>query len=143
MKTKTQHYSILLIVALLSLVSCQNKSANKNAESNKVETAELNIDTNDVAVIYFHATRRCATCEAVEKVSSDFITLNYKDQVKFISINREENKELAKKYGIEWQSLIIVKGDNVTNLTNEAFLNARTNPTKLENKIKSTIDQLL
>ncbi len=94
---------------------------------------------------YFHATRRCATCQAVEKVSKEYIEANYEGIVNFISINREENqnKELVEKYEIAGQTLLIVFGDEVVNLTTDAFMNARSNPEKLEEIIKNTIDERL
>ena len=60
-------------------------------------------------------------------------------------INREEEKNnpLIKKHKISGQTLLIICGEKVVNLTNEAFLNARTNPDKLKIKIKSTIDSMM
>ncbi|MCT4602547.1 MAG: thioredoxin family protein [Marinifilum sp.] len=96
-----------------------------------------------VVAYYFHATRRCATCEAVEKVTKNALAEYYGDKVPFESINREKENDLVGKYKISGQSLIIVKGDKVINLTNDAFLNARNNPDKLKSKIKTTIDKLI
>lgn len=97
-----------------------------------------------VKVYYFHATRRCATCQAVEAVAKQVITEYYGDTVPFESLNREEeaNKELVKKYRISGQTLLVIKGKQIVNLTNDAFLNARTNPDKLKEKLKATIDTL-
>ena len=62
----------------------------------------------------------------------------------FKSINRDEEKDnpMIAKYKVSGQTLLIVKGDKVVNLTNDAFMNARTNPDKLKAKIKSTVDSL-
>lgn len=106
------------------------------------QTSSPSIDASKVNVVYFHTTRRCATCQAVEKVTKEALTKHFDNSVPFHSINREEEKELAKKYEVEWQTLLIVKGDQVKNLTNEAFLNARTKPEKLEALIKSTIESM-
>jgi len=119
---------------------CCPKSETSTASANT--NLGLSIDTTEVSVLYFHATRRCATCEAVEKVTKEVLSGHYQDQVKFHSINREEAVELAKHYGIKWQALIIVKGNQVINITNDAFLNARTKPDKLKAKIKATINQI-
>ncbi|MBK3518473.1 nitrophenyl compound nitroreductase subunit ArsF family protein [Carboxylicivirga marina] len=118
---------------------CSNET--KSCCSSKSEIPA--IDASKVSVVYFHATRRCATCEAVEKVTKETLAKHFDGSVPFHSINREEEKELAKKYKIEWQTLMIMKGDNVKNITNEAFLNARTKPEKLEALIKSTIESML
>ena len=145
----------ILLAITTSMPSCASKTSKEKKEKSvccaKPKTATTpsccansnqTINTDKVNVLYFHATRRCASCEAVEKVTREALTEYYGDKVDFKSVNREENKELAKKYNIEWQSLIIIKGDSVINLTNDAFLNARTNPDKLKAKIKSSIDQM-
>ena len=140
MKKAIQVISLFLLVGLGSFttISCVD-SVNKNAST--VDAS----GSSTVQVYYFHATRRCATCEAVEKVTKETLTENYGAKVPFQSINREEEKEnpLVKKYEISGQTLLVVKGDQVVNLTNDAFMYARTSPDKLKAKIKETIDALL
>ncbi|MCW3788112.1 nitrophenyl compound nitroreductase subunit ArsF family protein [Plebeiibacterium sediminum] len=101
------------------------------------------ISDSKVQVYYFHATRRCATCQAVEEVTKETIEQNFIDQVGFVSINRENETELAEKFKVSGQTLLIVSGDKRIDLTSEAFLNARTNPEKLTQKIVATINSLL
>ena len=98
-----------------------------------------------VKAYYFHATKRCVTCEAVEKVARETIEKNYKGKVTFESINREKEKDnpLVKKYKVSGQTLLLVKGDETVDLTNSAFMNARTRPEKLEERLKSEINELL
>lgn len=122
---------------------CSSEKTEQVAESSSCCSSTKEKTT--VTAYYFHATRRCATCQAVEKVSKEFIEKNYEGKVNFISINREEdqNKELVEKYQIAGQTLLIISGGEVKNLTNEAFLNARKNPEKLETILKSTIDSYL
>jgi len=119
---------------------CSKTTTDKKADCNAQKTAQT-----EVMAYYFHATRRCATCEAVEKVTKETLRDTYGDKVSFLSINREEdvNKEMVDQYKINAQTLIIVKGDNIVDLTANAFLNARTNPEKLEKKIKTTVDKML
>ncbi len=123
-----------------SKTSCcsKTKTDGKDCSSQKVEKTE-------VMAYYFHATRRCATCNAVEEVTKKTIKETYGDKVSFVSINREEaeNEKLVEQYKINAQTLIIVKGDKKVDLTSNAFLNARSNPEKLEKKIKSTVDKML
>ena len=136
-------FSFILFVGLLA-VSAQSVSSAKATTDAK---ASLNADneTATVNVYYFHATRRCATCEAVESVTEKTIKENYGAEVSFESINREEDKDnpLIEKYEIGGQTLLILKGDEKTDLTNDAFLNARTSPKRFEKKLKSTIDSML
>lgn len=102
-------------------------------------------DEAGVKAYYFHATRRCVTCQAVETVTKEALKEYYGGKVIFQSIDRDEDSKnpLIKKYKVNGQTLLIVKGDKTVNLTNDAFLNARTNPDKLKAKIKSTIDPMI
>jgi hypothetical protein len=161
MRRKINFIGLVAILGLTALFTqaCSSKANNSNTEtkeesccsSAKEEVADdkpccskLNEDAQAIAY-YFHATRRCATCQAVEKVSKEYIEENYAGIVNFISINREEdqNKELVEKYEIAGQTLLLVFEDEVVNLTTDAFMNARSNPEKLEELIKTTIDERL
>lgn len=106
--------------------------------------AQTGVKPSGVEVYYFHATNRCMTCEAVEKVTKEALKQYYGNQVSLQSINREEEKNstLVKKFQVAGQTLLIVKGDKKEDLTNIAFMNARTKPEKLKAKIKETIDKM-
>jgi len=97
-----------------------------------------------VEVYYFHATNRCVTCQAVEDVTRDALKQNYGNQIQLKSINSDEesSKPLLKKYKVAGQSLLILKGNKIEDLTSFAFLNARTKPEQLKEKIKKTIDKM-
>jgi hypothetical protein len=145
MKNLITSLSFILFIGLFA-VNAQSIS-NANAEKQdapKVASAEIETP-GEVQVYYFHATRRCATCEAVESVSKDAIIEYYGDKVSFESINREEEKDnpLVEKYKISGQTLLIINGDEMVDLTNDAFLNARTNPDKFKRKLKKTIDSMM
>ena len=137
--------SFILFVGI-AMVSAQSVDRVKAAPSSaeKVTAADQKADSQ-VQVYYFHATRRCATCEAVEAETRKVIDENYGKKVSFESINNEEDKNnpLIEMYEISGQTLLVIKGDEVVDLTNEAFLNARTSPAKFEKKLKAAIDKLL
>ncbi|WP_282037126.1 nitrophenyl compound nitroreductase subunit ArsF family protein [Saccharicrinis aurantiacus] len=155
--------SIVLLVATF-IQSCTNSNSKTKAISEKPAQTEgccaskieagnsaetgccsTKNDATQIKAYYFHATRRCATCEAVETVTKESLKEFYGFSVSFTSINRDENKDnlMIEKYKISGQTLLIIKGDKVVNLTNDAFMNARTKPEKLKQKIKSTIDSML
>lgn len=166
MKNITQILAAIFFVAIISACNTKAKEQTSKIESaccsddskatsesccseKKSETksccATEAVADSEVQAYYFHATRRCATCEAVEKVTAETIEEDFKGKVAFVSINREENKEnpLLEKYKVDGQTLILVKGDKVENLTTTAFLNARSNPEKFKEKLKSSINTLL
>lgn len=145
MRKSARILSLVFLAATIaiSVQSCKVSTAENSTNTNS--TTVENQPWGEVTAYYFHATRRCATCQAVETVSKETITEFYGDKVTFESINREEEKDnpLIAKYKISGQTLLIVKGDKVVNLTNDAFLNARTNPDKFKSRLKSTIDSML
>ncbi|WP_291857043.1 nitrophenyl compound nitroreductase subunit ArsF family protein [Marinilabilia sp.] len=143
MKKKLSILSFFMLLAVVSVTAqCCNSSAKEgdNSESQSETVAEV----SDVEVYYFHATRRCATCQAVEKVTKEALTEKYGEDVTFQSINREKQSDhpLIKKHNVSGQTLLIIKGDKAENITNFAFMNARTNPEKLKSKIVETVESL-
>jgi hypothetical protein len=136
--------SFVFVIGLLSSNAQCCAKATPSCETGKTTMVQAQSNT-DVKAYYFHATRRCATCEAVESVTKDALKEYYGDKVVFTSINNEKEKDnsLIEKYKISGQTLLIIKGDKVVNLTNDAFMNARTKPDKLKAKIKATIDSMI
>lgn len=137
-------YAIILpLILMSSLFSSQAQSVT----SDNKETA---IDKEIIEVYYFHNTRRCATCNAVESVTKSTLEESYPDQMKagtisFQSLNIEDdaNEALAKKLNVSGQTLLFVKEGKKKDLTNDAFLYARNSPEKLQAKIIKTVDSLL
>lgn len=145
MKKIISSFSFILLVGIVA-VSAQNVDRVKAVQStDKKVTAADQKDASQVQVYYFHATRRCATCQAVESVTRKTIEENYGEKVSFASINNEEDKNnpLIEMYGVSGQTLLIIKGDEKADLTNDAFLYARTSPEKFQKKLKAAIDKLL
>lgn len=104
------------------------------------------ISNSIVEVYYFHNTRRCATCQAVEEVTKSALDEYYPEQMKsgtvtFQSLNIEDdtNESLAKELKVSGQTLLIVVDGKKKDLTNDAFMYARTNPDKLKEKIQKAI----
>ncbi len=144
---------ILLFAITLTAVSfdgtaqCKKKCASSKACNGAKQSK---ITKADVTVYYFHNERRCATCTAVEDVTVKALKANYADQMKdgkmvFHSINIEDaaSAALVKEMKVTGQSLLIIKGDKKVDLTNDAFMYAKTKPEKLEAKIKKNLDKLV
>lgn len=145
MKKIISTLSFLLLIGVIAFSTQSCNSAATNNSTTEKGTEVVSQEKGEIKAYYFHATRRCATCEAVEAVAVEAINEYYGDKVVFESINNDEEKNnpLLKKHEISGQTFIIVNGDNMVDLTNEAFLNARTNPDKFKSKIKSTIDSMI
>ena len=135
---------LLISFALIILIgiSC-------NAQTNQ-KSAPAVTKNGDVEVYYFHMTTRCVTCRTVEAEARKNIEILYADQVKsgkisFTALNLEEatGKSMGEKLGVNSQTLLIVKGDQKINITNEGFLYAVSQPKKFTEVMKSKIDPLI
>lgn len=122
---------LLLAILAFSMNISGSSQSNKNEDS--------------VEVYYFHTTRRCATCKAIESVSKESVTELYGDKVSFAAYNLDETEgeEKGKEIGVSGQTLLIVSGDVKVNITNEGFMHVRSNPDMLKEIIKTNIDPLL
>lgn len=114
-------------------------------QADKKVTSEGISEAGNVEVFYFHNTRRCLTCNAVEAVTVEALTENYSGKIPFTSYNLEEaeGKTKAGELGVSGQALMVVKGDKKINLTNEGFMYARSNPDKLKQIVSEKINSLL
>jgi hypothetical protein len=132
-------YFLIAGMAMLSLMFFSLKKTNEAPEVTSIGTA------GNVEVYYFHFTRRCITCQAVEDVTKEALKEFYGDKIPFRELNLDEEtgKARGEAMDISGQSLIIVKGDTKINLTNEGFMYARSNPEKLKQILKEKIDALI
>src|SRR5450759_3328149 len=135
----------LILTGFMMLVF---SGASCNAQPEKKQTVSAN-SGNDIEIYYFHMTTRCVTCKTVEAEARKNIEMLYADQVKtgkisFTALNLEEatGKAVGDKLGVSGQTLLIVKGDQKINITNEGFLYAVSKPDKFKEVIKSKIDPL-
>ena len=138
---KAIKFMFLLVVAV-SISAC-------NAQTTQDQNSSV-ANTGELQVYYFHFTKRCATCNAVENEAKVALEMFYSDKMEegniaFTSLNLEEEdgKKMAEALKVSGQSLLLVKGDQMVNLTNEGFLHARTKPDKFHEILKSNIDKLL
>jgi hypothetical protein len=135
---KSVKYLFISLMALSMNMSCSAQTDKKN-DNTRIS------NTGKVEVYYFHYIRRCITCQSVENVTREAVAELYDDKVAFSDFNLEEEmgKQKGKQLGVSGQTLLIVSGDTKINITNEGFMNARSNPDKLKQIIKEKIDPLL
>ena len=144
MKTVKIIFSSLIIFFFFGLIgSCDAQTAGKPQDQEM-------IDNQVVKVYYFHFTRRCVTCMAVEEQSRLAIESLYPEQIEDgqisfegINIEEESGAKVAGDLNILGQSLLIVNGKQKTDLTSEGFLYAKSDPEKLKQILKQHIDPLL
>lgn len=137
--------SILILLLAVFFVSCGNKTENKQAENRKQEQTVATVDVSVVNVYYFHGKQRCKTCIAVGDLAKKTIEETYSgnSNVKFIEVDTSDKQfeDLVNKYEVSWNALIITKGDNSVDITEQAFANAISNPILLSDLIKKEVNQ--
>ena len=134
----------LISILLITMVgiSC-------NAQTNQKPASPVSKNGN-IEVYYFHMTTRCVTCKTVEAEARKNVEMLYADQLKsgkiiFTALNLEEatGKSMGEKLGVNSQTLLIVKGDQKINITNEGFLHAVSQPQRFTEVMKSKIGPLI
>jgi hypothetical protein len=132
-------FALLLI---LGGISC-------NAQGSKKLEAKV-VASSQIEVYYFHFTRRCMTCNAVETESKKAVEAMYPKLVKsgkitFKAINLDDtsSKAAAEKCRAEGQSLLVIGGGKRIDLTSQGFMYAISNPEKLKAELKKAIDPLI
>jgi hypothetical protein len=132
---------ILAFVMFMPAVACSAQTEKNDAKT---------VTSDKIEAYYFHFTARCMTCRTVEAQAKEDIETLYPEMVmqgkiSFQSINLDDasSKELAERLQISGQTLLIVKGDQKINITNEGFMYAVHQPEKLKAVIKEKIDGLL
>ena len=137
------------LIAALLLISCGNST------EKKTETASTDVKQADrIEVLYFHGAQRCVTCKAIEVNTKALLDSLYSNEIaagkivyKIIDISQKENEKVADKYEVTWSSLFVNRWKNgteeVNNMTEFGFANAKSDPDSFKNGIKSKIDELL
>ena len=131
---KTIQLLVMAVLAFSMNTACSSQTT-KNEKPTEVSVS------GTVEVVYFHYTRRCMTCNAVENAAKEAVEELANSQVSFAEYNLDEEngKEKGKELGVSGQALMVVGGENKINLTNEGFMNARSNPEKLKAILKEKI----
>ncbi|WP_352423392.1 nitrophenyl compound nitroreductase subunit ArsF family protein [Proteiniphilum sp.] len=138
--------SILILFLAVFFISCGNKTENKQVqEPTQGEQTAITADAPIVNVYYFHGKQRCKTCIAVGDLAKKTIEDAYSgnNNVKFIEVDTSDKQfeDLVNKYEVSWNALIIAKGDNSVDITEQAFANAVNNPIVLSDLIKKEVNQ--
>jgi hypothetical protein len=133
-----KHISITILAVIISSFFSANS-----------QTAKTTKAVSKVEVFYFHYSRRCVTCQAVETETQKSILALYplhakKGLITFKSINLDDksSEAIAAKCKAEGQSLLITSYNKRVDLTDKAFMYAKSSPLKLKAELKKTIDPL-
>jgi len=135
---------MFLLVWLVLLAGNACRSGNPNDQDLFVADAEY------VQIVLFHLAQRCESCNAVEHETAWLLQQEYREEVlsgkiKFVALNfRDENAEKAARLlQASGQTLYVIKGDSMSDLTSAAFMYASTHPEYYHDALRKTLDQYL
>ncbi len=138
----------IISVSVFALLVVSFFTVNSLAADNKAQASVSK--SAKVEVYYFHFTRRCATCQAVETESQKAIAALYPVQSKkgliiFKAVNLDDktSNALAKKCNAEGQALLVISGNKRIDLTEKGFMYALNSADKLKAELKKAIDPLM
>jgi hypothetical protein len=137
-----------MLLAVITFTACGSGNEKKTdavetSADTSVKTAEVtpvaSADPSTVYVYYFHGKQRCKTCIAVQKLANEAVNQMYGDnqKVHFMEVltDEEANKGLVEKYGVIWNALIVAKGDDYIDMTQNAFANPEGVKELLKNEV--------
>jgi thiol-disulfide isomerase/thioredoxin len=138
------------LISFIVLLALNISLFTVNAVESAKDDVNMVILAPKVEVYYFHFTRRCGACVAIEEETQKALSQYFPEELKtgiivFKSINIDESnsKALVEKYKIGGQALIVISGSNRADLTQQSFMYAQSNPDKFKQIVKSTIDPFL
>lgn len=136
-------FKILPLIMFSLLLWACNPATNE-----KTAAAEVISEASGAEVYYFHYTRRCATCNAVEDVTKNTLNEAFADKVNsgditFTSVNLDEKdgETLANKLEVAGQALVFIVNGQKTDLTDVGFMYAKSEPEKLKKEILATVNK--
>ncbi|MEN8116384.1 MAG: nitrophenyl compound nitroreductase subunit ArsF family protein [Bacteroidota bacterium] len=99
-------------------------------------------------VYYFHNTRRCPTCMAIEKETKKvlkeqpYMDTKESGELEFKMYNAENaaNKTLVKELEVTGSALLILKGEEKIDLTSKAFMYALSQPEKFRQALRDALN---
>lgn len=135
---------ILGIISLL--LFCGNSCTTGKQEDSSIFVE----DADYIQIVLFHLAQRCESCMAVEQETQWLLEEEYREEVlagriKFIPLNfqNENGKKAARLLRASGQTLYVVKGDSISNLTSAAFMYASTHPEHYLEALRKALDNYL
>lgn len=106
------------------------------------------VEGEKTKVYYFHNTRRCPTCMAIEKETKKVLKeqpyseATENGELIFKSYNAENalNKKLVIELGVTGSALIVVKGEEKIDLTSKGFMYGLKQPEKLREALREALN---
>lgn len=134
MKDKFSAFALAICAVLLF-------SFNANAQASKKKVAT--VQSNTIKVIQFHSEHRCMTCNLIEKLSKETLQKHFPNiPFQLVNVDDEKNEKMAEEFSATGTALFLY--NTVTkkkkNLTDFAFMNAKSKPEVFKEGLKKEIE---
>jgi hypothetical protein len=103
-----------------------------------------------IQIVLFHLEKRCASCNAVERETLTVLKKNYAEEMEkgeiqliYLDFQDSEGKKAAKILRASGQTLFVVRGDSIADLTSDAFMFAEVNPERYRKALVDALEKLL
>ena len=137
------------IISIFTAVVLSFSACSGNAQSN---SSDQNEQQSVIQVIDFHSTHRCVTCLSIEKQAKAVLDKYYSAEMKSglitfetVNVDDDENYDMAEEFEASGTALFInvLKNGISTKIdvTDFAFLNAKSDDDSFEKGFKSEIDK--
>ena len=116
MKTPLASFKFIIILAAVMLFIPALLAEEPAAAPDKPQIQQNSSTDITVKAYYFHGTRRCKTCLAIEANTKEVLDKEFADELKngvltwqIVDIDQDENKHFEKDFDLMFSSVILVK----------------------------------
>jgi hypothetical protein len=133
---KKSIFATVFATVLLLFVSC-----NSNGQSPKKESAKNNA-VAAIQMIQFHSEHRCVTCNLIEKLTRETLQKHPTISFALINVDDKKNEKIAAQFEAVGTALFLYnsKTGAKKDLTDFAFMNARSNPDDFKKGLEKEIN---
>ena len=136
-----------VIFGIISLVLVYGNSCT----TGKQEDGGIFVEDADyIQIVLFHLAQRCESCMAVEQETQWLLEAEYREEVMAgkirlvpLDFQNENGKKAARFLRASGQTLYVVKGDSISDLTSAAFMYASTHPEHYLEALRKALDNYL
>jgi len=136
-----------IILGIFSLILFYGSSCNTGEPEDSGVFVE---DADYIQIVLFHLAQRCESCTAVELETQWLLEKEYseavrEEKIKFVALNfqNENGKKAAKLLRASGQTLFVVMGDSISDLTSAAFMYASTHPEYYQEALRKALNNYL
>ena len=139
---------VLMAFALVSVGFSLGRHSVVNSTAGK---DAVSMDGRHVAVYYMHSSFRCATCNAIEKMTKGLLDKSYAKEladgrVRWQEVDFQENEALAKRFDVMASCVVVAlvdSGEVVAFKRLDEVWTLMSDPAAFENYISGAIDPYL